>query len=133
MKEIIFRLHPGDDLRLEIEKKVKQEKITAGCLLSIVGSLKQANLRLADGKTEKMMKENFEIVSGTGTVSINGTHIHLSLARKKGIVLGGHLKEGCIVNTTAEIILLSFENHEFNRILDQSTGYKELQINKLKN
>jgi len=132
MKEYIFRLHPGDDLKLEIEKRVRQEGITAGALLALVGSLKQANLRLADGKTEKLMKENFEIVSATGTISTNGSHIHLGLARKKGIVIGGHLKEGSIINTTAEVIILAFYKTIFNRVLDKSTGYKELQIDELK-
>jgi len=128
MKEYIFRIHPGMDLKREIEKRVNQENIKAGCILSIVGSLKQANLRLADGKTEKKMVENFEIVSATGTVSIKGCHIHLGLARKKGIVIGGHLKENSFINTTAEIVILEFENLEFSRELDKSTGYKELII-----
>lgn len=128
MKEFIFRLHPGDDLRLEIEKRVKQEGIQAGSILTLVGSLKQANLRLSDGKTEKLMKENFEIISATGTVSVNGCHIHLGLSRKKGIVVGGHLKPGTIVNTTAEVIILEFEKLVFNRVLDKSTGYRELIV-----
>ena len=41
----------------------------------------------------------------------------------------GHLKDGCIVNTTAEIVLNIFDNIKFKREYDENTGYDELIIN----
>jgi len=128
MEKYIFRLHPNQDLRQEIERHVRQENIQAGCILCAVGSLKQANLRMPDGKSEKQLTEELEIVSATGTVSTNGIHIHLAVAKKKGIVIGGHLKDGCLVNTTAEIVILAFSDTEFKRTEDKSTGFNELEI-----
>ncbi len=122
-----IRLLPNTDLRTEIERVVRQKKIKAGCILTCVGSLKEANIRLANENT-KQYKEYFEIVSLTGTLSLDGCHIHISIADKTGKTIGGHLKPGCTIYTTAEIILLELEGIEFSRKLDKRVGWKELFI-----
>ena len=127
MKQITKRLKPGEDLRVEIEKLVKDNNARAGVVLSLVGSLSKASLRLADGKKVKSWDKPFEIVSGTGTVSVNGCHIHIAISDEDGDVFGGHLKEGCVVNTTAEIVLLVFPDMEYKRVFDEETGYDELE------
>jgi len=71
---------------------------------------------------------HFEIVSLTGTVSINGSHLHISISDSTGETIGGHLMDGCIVYTTAEIVLLSSDNFEFKREKDGSTPWEELQV-----
>jgi hypothetical protein len=128
MRPIAFRLKPGQDLKAEIETLVRNEHIGAGCVLSAVGSLNEATLRLADGKTVKSFKGPFEIVSVTGTVSADGCHLHLSVADTEGKVIGGHLQIGCPVNTTAELALLVFDELSFSREFDSETGYEELSI-----
>ena len=127
MKQITKRLKPCEDLRVEIEKLVKDNNARAGVVLSLVGSLSKASLRLADGKKVKSWDKPFEIVSGTGTVSVNGCHIHIAISDEDGNVFGGHLKEGCVVNTTAEIVLLVFPDMEYKRVFDEETGYDELE------
>ena len=62
---------------------------------------------------------------------MDGCHIHISLSDVDLNVIGGHLKDGCLVNVTAEIVLGEFEDYEFGREFDESTGYKELTIKKL--
>lgn len=115
-------------MKQEIENIVKQKDIKAGVIASAVGSLTRAVLRIADGVNTKRWDKPFEIVSATGTISVNGCHIHISIADQEGIVLGGHLKQGCIINTTAEIVILVFTDSEFKRIPDESTGYDELSV-----
>jgi predicted DNA-binding protein with PD1-like motif len=51
------------------------------------------------------LTEELEIVSITGTLCADGSHIHVSLAKASGEVVGGHLMDGCLVDTTAEIVL----------------------------
>ncbi|MGZ7160818.1 MAG: PCC domain-containing protein, partial [Methanobacterium sp.] len=63
--------------------------------------------------------------SAQGTVSENGIHVHVAISDEEGHVIGGHLKEGCIINTTAEICILK-SNLSLNRVFDPKTGYKEL-------
>ena len=85
-------------------------------------------MRTADGKTVKTIKKDYEIVSATGTLSIDGCHIHISLSDDELNTIGGHLKDNCLVNVTAEIVLAEFDDYEFTREFDQTTGYKELVI-----
>ena len=126
----IFRLTRGKDLKKEIKNFVKKNNIKSGIIKCAVGCLYEACFRLAEGKECFHSKEKYEIVSITGTVSVNGCHIHISIANNKGSVIGGHLKEGCLVDTTVEICIESFNNYSFDRVFDNNTGYKELVINK---
>jgi uncharacterized protein len=59
-------------------------------------------LRMAGAKIHKSWDEHLEIVSCQGTVSIHDPHIHISVSDINGHVWGGHLKDGCIVNSTVE-------------------------------
>jgi len=132
MKQISFRLKSGQLLFEEIEKKVKENGVKAGVLLSIVAGLDNARLRMAgsdaDNQTVKQWNEPFEVVSGTGTVSLDGCHIHVSLSDKNGKVIGGHLKDGCVVKYTAEIVIGIFDGVVYKRIFDEETGFKELEV-----
>jgi len=69
-----------------------------------------------------------EIVSLSGTLSTNGSHIHISVSDGTGQTVGGHLMGECIVYTTAEIIIQSASNLRFTRENDGTTKWKELQI-----
>ena len=48
MKVVPLRLKPGDDLRLALEAWMGAQQEQAGCVISAVGSLSLAQLRLAD-------------------------------------------------------------------------------------
>ena len=128
-----FRLTPGTDLRAELERLT--EALRAGCILTCVGSLSRASLRMpgAAGEAEVIQTfvEPMEILSLSGTLSPDGPHLHISLARRDGSCLGGHLVEGCIVNTTAELVIGELPQAEFRRSLDAATGYAELSIRRL--
>lgn len=132
MKSHAFRLHPQEDLRTSIESRVRQNQIQAGVVLSAVGSLSCAVLRLADGSV-KTFKQNFEIVSLIGTVSVEECHLHISLADDQGQVIGGHVKPGCKIYTTGEIVLVQIQDLVFSREDDDTTGYKELVITQRSN
>lgn len=129
IKQVTVRLITGDDLREGIERILKENNVKAGALLSVVGSLSKATLRMPGGKLTKEWNEDLEIVGATGTLSINGSHIHISISDKEGKVFGGHLTKGCIVRTTAEIVILSFGDVEYKREFDNKTGFNELKVN----
>lgn len=132
MKHFSFRLKPGQFLKEEIEKVAIDHQIKAGVLFSIVGGLDCAVLRMAgsdiDNQTVKTWNEKFEIVSGTGTISDAGCHIHVSISDKEGKVIGGHLKDGCIVAYTAEVSIGIFDDVTFVREPDTETGFDELVV-----
>lgn len=132
MEQLTFRLKPGQFLKEEIEIKTKENNIKAGVLLSIVGGLENVTLRMAgsdpDNQIIKKWNKVFEIVSGTGTISPDGCHIHVSLSDQKGNVVGGHLKEGCKVIYTAEVVIGIFNDVTYKRNHDNVTGFKELEV-----
>ncbi len=129
MKTHTFRLKPQQDLFDSIEDFVKQNNIEAGCVLSSVGSLTHATLRLANRNYYNEYEGHFEIVSMTGTVSIHGSHIHVAIADGDGATIGGHLVSGCKIYTTAEIILLELEDVVYKReLFENDSGYEELKV-----
>ena len=125
-----LRLKPGTDLRLQIEQYVKSNNIKAGWISTCAGSLTHYNIRFANQPNGSKGEGHFEIVSLTGTVSVNGSHIHLSISDSTGKTIGGHLLDSNIVYTTAEIILQEDDDFSFTREKDGSTPWEELQIKK---
>lgn len=131
MKSYAFRLHRGDDLRLSLEKFAREQNLQGAVLLSCVGCLSKWRLRDASGVNIRSGEEHVEIVSAMGTISAERLHVHLSASREDLSTLGGHLAVGCIVNTTAEIVLLELGDVAFGAVFDPETGYDELDIRKL--
>lgn len=131
MKIHVFRLTKGMDLKSSLISFVKKHNISAGIILTCVGCVYESNIRLSDGVTTRYFKENLEILSLSGTLSKDGIHVHISMADSKGHSYGGHLLEGCLVNTTAEIAIGELNSMEFSRKYDKHTGYNELIINKI--
>jgi uncharacterized protein len=128
MKIFAIRLNPDEDLKDSVSRFVKCNDIQAGFILTAVGSLKVATLRFANQKYAHAFKDCFEIVSLVGTLSTQGTHLHISLSNRTGKTIGGHLLTGCIIYTTAEIVIGSSDDFRFLRTVDEKTGDKELEI-----
>ena len=122
------RLTQGADLKAAIQAMVHQHSITAGSLASCVGCLTTINLRLAGAEATLVRHGPFEIVSIMGTLTPDHQHIHIAVADDKGSVFGGHLLEGNIVGSTAELIIHSYSQLRFSREFDPATGYTELLI-----
>lgn len=123
-----IRLQPEQDLKKSLRDFVEQNNIQSGFILTAVGSLNQATLRFANQEDSRVFHEKFEIVSLVGTLSTQGIHLHTSLCDRNGKTIGGHLLDGCIIYTTAEIVIGTSDEFIFLRTPDEKTGYKELEI-----
>jgi predicted DNA-binding protein with PD1-like motif len=128
MRVVPLRLSPGDDLRLALESWMAQQSEQAGCLISGIGSLSVARLRLAGQEAITPLCGELEILSLAGTLSPDGAHLHIAVADNAGTVTGGHLCPGSLVRTTAELVVGLLPEWHFSRELDPATGYAELQI-----
>lgn len=132
MKLHTFRITPGNDLKTSIEDFVQAKDIQAGFIITCVGGLSQATMRMAGALPDKQdirtYKGDFEITSLVGTVSVNGVHLHMSISDKEGQSFGGHLKEGTIVHPTAEIVIGEDEQVVYTRELDEETDFPELVV-----
>ena len=130
MENYTFRLKSGRDLFEAIQDVVVGKNIEAGCVVSAVGSLTRAVLRFANRDSYSQIDGFFEIVSITGTVSVHGSHLHLSISDRSGKTIGGHMESGCKIYTTAEIVILAFNNEVYKREFAEDSGYEELVVNK---
>ncbi|MBL7760670.1 MAG: DNA-binding protein [Sediminibacterium sp.] len=127
---LAFRLKPGQDLYRSIDSVVKLNKINAGWMVTCSGSLTDYHIRFANMPEGARDTGHFEIVSLAGTLSSEGSHLHLSVSDSTGKTIGGHLLEGCTVYTTAEIVIAASDEFVFSREEDGTTPWKELQIKK---
>ncbi len=128
MKQYAFRLRRGDDLLASLRDFAREQGIEAAYVGCCVGCVSKARLRDASGVTIRALNEPMEIVSLTGTVSKSRCHVHISFSKKDLSTVGGHLVEGCEINTTAEIVLCELQDLQFDRVFDPVTGYDELEI-----
>jgi uncharacterized protein len=128
-KTFALRLKPAQDLKKELVNFVKDNNLQAAYIITCVGSLKKAALRLANQQNATTWEQKFEIVSLVGTMSaINGVHLHVSISDSTGYTIGGHLVDDNIVYTTAEIVIGEMDDKLFSRKVDSATTYKELFI-----
>lgn len=123
-----LRLHPHQDLRKELEAFAHSRGLHAAFVLTCVGSLRHAALRLANKDETTHYDDKFEILSLVGTLSPDGPHLHIALADGTGRTIGGHLMEGNLIYTTAEIVVGELPDVRFSRPIDPETTYDELQI-----
>lgn len=128
MDVFAVRLKPGMDLKDSLWEFTQANHIQAGFILTTVGSLSQATLRMAGQSNTQIFQGKFEIVSLVGTLSTDGVHLHIAISDSEGRVIGGHLTSGSVIRTTAEVVIGESRKHRFSRTLDEQTGYQELLI-----
>ena len=128
LRAFAIRLRPGDDLRQSLQDMINTQKMPAAAIVTCVGSLTRASLRMANQRELTTQTGKFEIVSLTGTLSPSGLHLHLAISDKNGKTIGGHLANGNLIYTTAEIVAVELLDLSFARVQDQQTGFRELSI-----
>ena len=128
LRTYALRLKPGQDLRRELLAFAEHHQLRASTILTGVGSLTTASIRLANQPGPTQYKGHFEIVSLVGTLSINGSHLHMSVADSTGRTVGGHLLDGNIVYTTVELVVGEMPELDFRREPDPTYGYQELTV-----
>lgn len=128
----IFRVKPDKELVQSITQYCKSKKITSGVIISIIGSLKSAQLgflkELPGKYITKELQGPLEIVSAQGTIATFknelALHIHI-LVSDENHAVGGHLNEARIFST-AEVVIAQLERQIIRRF-DDYTGLKELE------
>jgi predicted DNA-binding protein with PD1-like motif len=128
MRTFALRLHPGQDLKQELIAFTAREGLQAGLVLTCVGSLRRAALRLANQPETTYYDDKYEIVALVGTLGPDGAHLHIALSDGRGQTIGGHLQVGSQVYTTAEVVIGELDDLRFSRPHDPETGYDELVV-----
>ena len=127
----VLRMEPGEDLRPTIQAWATNANIEAAAVVSAVGSLSAAHLRYAGRADGIMLTGDLEVCSFSGTIAKHGLHLHLSLADRDGVMVGGHLLQGCIVRTTLELVIQQIDGVRMARAKDAVTTYDELDPQQL--
>lgn len=128
MTPLPIRLHPGDDLRRALEDTVHAHGSTAAFVVAGIGSLATTRLRFAGAADPIAIDGDVEILTLSGTIAEARSHLHTAVADAQGRVFGGHAAYGCIVRTTAEVLIASLPEWHFAREIDATTGYEELAV-----
>lgn len=123
-----LRLRPGQDLKVELTRYLETNKLAACAVVTCVGSLTESRIRFADEPGPTLVRGPLEIVTLVGCGGMGRWHLHLTVADNQGKVTGGHLADGSIVRTTAEIVLVELTELEFHRTFDPDSGYQELEV-----
>lgn len=126
METLVLRLKPGEDLRGALEAVLAQQAMSGAFVLAGIGSLSQAVIRCAGIAEADGHREDLELLTLSGSLSAQGAHLHATLARADGSVFGGHVAPGCIVRTTAELLVGLLPQWTLERAMDEATGYAEL-------
>ncbi len=126
MRTLVLRLNPGDDLRASLDLALRQSGTEAAFVVSGIGSLRGASVRFAGAESPTRIEGDLEILMLAGSLSPDGSHIHISVSDAQGRVFGGHAAPGCVVRTTAEVLVALLPDWQFARTHDPLTGYAEL-------
>lgn len=128
IKAYAVRLTPKQDLKKELLAIARREGMKAPAILTCVGSLTDINVRLANREGGTARSGHFEIVSLVGLLDADGGHLHLCVTDQDGHAFGGHLLDGSLVYTTAEVVIVELQDLAFRREVDKTFGYKELVV-----
>ena len=131
MQTCALRLSPGQDLKLALKEFADHHHLEAGIILTAIGSFDQAVLRFAGQDEGTILTGPLELISLAGTLSPQGLHLHGAVADGTGTLSAGHIMAGCVIRTTAEIVVANLPDLRFRRLLDPETGYPELAIEDL--
>ena len=122
----VLRLQPGEDVRTTLRDWVIAQRLEAAAITSAVGSLTHAHLRYAERADGIMTTADLEVLSLSGTLSVHGMHLHLSVGDRDGRMVGGHMLDGCLVRTTLELTVQEIDGVRMPRLKDEQSGYEEL-------
>jgi predicted DNA-binding protein with PD1-like motif len=128
MRSLAVRLRPNQELRSALQALLSEHGVGAAFVLQGIGSLDGAWIRFAGMNEATELRGDLEILTLSGSLSPDGVHLHISVADSAGRVSGGHVAPGCIVRTTAEILVALLPDVAFSREPDQESGCRELVI-----
>jgi len=128
MQPLPVRIPALADLREVLAGLPALHGVGAAFVLQGIGSLSVARIRFAGAPDCTELHGDLEILSLGGSLSLDGPHLHIAVSDVAGRVTGGHMGPGCVVRTTAEVMVMLLPGHRFSREHDPATGYKELFV-----
>jgi len=123
---ILVRFDPGERLLEGLRELIRAEGIRTGLVVSGIGTLSDCRLHQSvAGYPPNLMtrhqeylelKGSYEIASIQGIIADGDPHLHITLSEGSHTV-AGHLEEGCVVMTLAEVAILRGEGAPIRRVI----------------
>ena len=148
-KVLVARIDPGEDLQKSFETIAERERISAGVILSVVGSLGKAKLRnlksyptrhpISDAdRLYEEVNGPLEILNVTGNIcrtTDNEIHVHAHIILSKAVdgkivLLGGHLTEGSETFVMVEAFIGVLEKGGFTRSMHSERKAWEISFHR---
>jgi len=130
----VFRLFEDEDLIESIKHKAETNGIKAGVFM-LIGSIKHAVLGYyKNGEYVNIYLEGpLEVASCTGNIAVDDkgevvVHAHVVVSDEKGRAFGGHLMKKSPVGVTAELVIIEATGLSLQRILDDKTKLRLLNL-----
>ena len=79
-KHYALRLKPGQDLKVELNRFIKEKQLRACAVVTCVGSLTRASLRFANEPGASLVDGPLEIITLSGCGGEGYWHLHLSVS-----------------------------------------------------
>jgi predicted DNA-binding protein with PD1-like motif len=135
VQRVIFaRFFEGEELLESIAEVARQNSVDSGFFF-VIGTLRSAVLGYyKEGRyLPTKMRGTLEIASCMGNVSIKEdgeilVHGHIVVSDESGAASGGHVMQGCLVDATAELVLVKAESGTLRRALDKTTNLHLLNL-----
>lgn len=132
-RTLIVRAVPGEDLIVKIEEACKEHGVRLG-IVSGIGACDHATVGAYSVRTKEYTAHTFdeemEILALMGNITtMNGEyygHMHATLGREDGSVVGGHANE-LVISATSEVFIQILDG-TLDRIRDEEVELNVLEL-----
>ncbi len=132
---ILARFDPGERLLEGLRELIRSEGVRTGVVVSGIGTLSDCRLHqsvagyppnlMARHQEYLELKGSYEIASMQGIIADGEPHLHITLSEGSHTV-AGHLEDGCVVMTLAEVAILCGEGDPVRRVVRGAEKIKQL-------
>ncbi len=132
---VLVRFDPGERLLEGLRELIRAEGIRTGLVVSGIGTLSDCRIHQSvAGYPPNLMtrhqeylelKGSYEIASIQGIIADGEPHLHITLSEGNHTV-AGHLEDGCLVMTLAEVAILRGGEAPVRRVVRGPEKIKKL-------
>lgn len=132
---LLVRFDPGELLLEGLRELLRAEGVRTGVVISGIGTLSDCRLHqsvagyppnlLTRHQDYLEFKGSYEIASIQGIIADGEPHLHLTICEGERTV-AGHLEEGCVVMTLAELAILRIDGAPIRRLVQGEAKIKQI-------
>ena len=127
MENYFYNLSKGVDVYNSLNELHKHHNSTS-FLISAVGDLSKVSFKCPLNDKPLILEKKLEIITLSGYIRSNESHLHISVSDENGSVFGGHLLSGTIVLKSLDILIGVIPNLNKTSIGSSGRIYSNVEI-----